>query len=78
MMVARPPVARRSGCELFRDHQVMLRAVPRGRASPLPLGAHLVANSVAIATMSSTTGPRHTRRRICRSKPKSVGIPSSG
>eukprot|EP01043_Picozoa_sp_COSAG02_P037216 COSAG02_NODE_2778_length_8051_cov_829.131162_2_plen_71_part_00 len=52
-MVARPPVARRSSCELFRDYQVMLRAVPRGRASPLPLGAHLVANSVAIATISN-------------------------
>eukprot|EP01043_Picozoa_sp_COSAG02_P019274 COSAG02_NODE_922_length_15907_cov_4.423303_6_plen_75_part_00 len=52
-MAARPPVARRSGCELFRDHQVVLRAVPRGQASPLPLGAHLVANSVAIATISN-------------------------
>ena len=39
MMVARPPVVRRPGCELLRARQVILHAVPRGRACPLPLGA---------------------------------------
>ena len=33
-LVARPPVARRSGCKLVRDHQQMLHVVPRGRALP--------------------------------------------
>ena len=50
-MVARPPVARRSGCELLRDHQQVLHAVPRGLALPPSSESHPVAHSPAITIM---------------------------
>ena len=50
-MVARPPVARRSGYKLVRDHQQMFHVVPRGRALLPSPERHPVAHSAAIAIM---------------------------
>ena len=49
MMVARPPVNRRCGCELLRASEQIREAVPRRRASPPSLGLHLGASSATIA-----------------------------
>ena len=62
MMVARPPVVRRSGCELLRARQELLEAIPRVCASPPCPGRHLVVNSVAIVHLREVG---RSQRRDC-------------
>ena len=65
MMVARPPVNRRCGCELLRANEKIREAVrpyPRGRASPPSLGPHLGASSATIAHLREDG---RSQRRDC-------------
>ena len=62
MMVARPPVNRRCGCELLRANEQLLEAIPRGCASPPSPGRHFGASSATIAHLREDG---RSQRRDC-------------